>query len=80
MEMNEILKQVNEIFVDLFEDDSIILKPETSAKDIDGWDSLTHMQMITSVEKHFKVKFELNEILAFKNVDDMCKLVQKKLS
>ncbi|MBN3035443.1 MAG: acyl carrier protein [Bacteroidales bacterium] len=79
MELAEIFKQVNEIFKDIFEEDDIVIEAETSAKDIDGWDSLTHMQMITAVEKHFKIKFELNEILNFKNAGDMCRLIQTKL-
>lgn len=80
MENNEILKELNKIFIKIFEDDSIVLNENTTTEDVAAWDSLNHIQMITAVEKHFKIRFELNDLLNFKNVGDLCEGIQKKLS
>lgn len=79
MKQHELLKELNKIFIDVFEDDSIVLNEHTTTADIEAWDSLNHIQMITAVEKHYKIRFELNDLLNFKNVGDLCKGVQEKL-
>lgn len=78
MEQKTILSALNEIFKEVFEDDSIQLTENTTTADIDTWDSLNHIQMITSVEKHFKIRFELNELLNFKNVGDLLNAIESK--
>jgi acyl carrier protein len=78
MEQNELIKEVNKIFIEIFEDKSIVLNDNTTTEDIPAWDSLNHIQMITAVEKHYKIRFELNELLNFKNVGDLCRGIQKK--
>jgi len=80
MELQEILDQVNEIFREVLKNSSIMLTQESTAADVDEWDSLTNIGLITGVEKHFGVKFKLREILKLKNVGDMCESVQKKMS
>ena len=57
MDEAQIYERLTEIFRDIFDDDSISLTPELSAKDVDGWDSLTHIRLMLTVEKAFKVKF-----------------------
>lgn len=79
MEQDEIIKEVNKIFIDIFEDESIILNEHTTTSDIEAWDSLNHIQMITAVEKHYKIRFELNDLLNFKNVGDLCSGIQGKI-
>ncbi len=79
MELNDILYQVNEIFKRIFENENIVVKMETTASDVDKWDSLNHTVMISAVEKHFNVRFSLKEMLGFQNVGDMVRTVQKKL-
>jgi len=79
MEQDKLIKELNKIFIDIFEDDSILLNEHTTTSDIEAWDSLNHIQMITAVEKHFKIRFELNELLNFKNVGDLCKAIQGKI-
>jgi acyl carrier protein len=79
MEQDELIKQVNKIFIDIFEDESIVLNEHTTTSDIEAWDSLNHIQMITAVEKHYKIRFELNELLNFKNVGDLCRGIQGKI-
>ena len=79
MEQTQILKELNKIFIEVFEDDSIVLFENTTTSDIDAWDSLNHIQMITAVEKKFKLRFKLNELLNFKNVGDLSKSIEEKL-
>jgi acyl carrier protein len=64
----------------VFDDDSIVLTPETTADDIDGWDSLSHMNLISAVELTFKVRFALGELQKLKNVGMLVGLVDKKLA
>jgi len=71
MERNQILEEVQEIFRDVLDNEEIELKNETVADDIDEWDSLSHIQLIVAIEKHFKVKFTSKEILSWKNVGEM---------
>jgi len=78
MEQDTILKDLNKIFIRVFEYDSIQLNENTTTADIDAWDSLNHIQMITAVEKHYKIRFNLNELLNFKNVGDLCRSIKAK--
>lgn len=71
MELKEIINQINLIIVELFENESIVVKEDTKASDIEEWDSLTHIRVITAIEKHFKIRFEMNELLTFNNVGDL---------
>jgi len=75
----QILAEVNEIFKDVLEnEDLVILRPST-AEDIDEWDSLTHIQLVVGIEKHFKIRFTSSEINKFKNVGEMCDAILNKL-
>ena len=78
MDQDSILKEVNAIFIDVLEDQSIALKEKTTTEDVAAWDSLNHIQLITAIEKHFKIRFELNELLNFTNVGDLCNGIQNK--
>lgn len=78
METNEILKQVNEIFIDTLDEDDIVIKLETTAEDVEGWDSLTHIQLVVAIEKHFKMRFTSKEIQSWKNVGEMIACIQNK--
>lgn len=65
---NEIFARLNEVFRDVFDDDSIVVKPATTADDIEDWDSLEHITLISAVEKEFGMKFKMGEISSMKNV------------
>ncbi len=80
MNSDEILAQCTAIFIDQFANSSIVLKRETTAADIDEWDSLTHLQIIVAIEKHFKIRFTASEIQKFKSVGDMCDIIASKMS
>lgn len=79
MEYNEILKQVNDIFKDVLDNDDIKLTATTTAKDIEEWDSLNHIQLIVAIEKKFKIRFNSAEINSWKNVGEMCEALEKRL-
>lgn len=79
MENSEILKQVNEIFIDVLDNKDIVLVHETTANDVEDWDSLTHIQLVVAIEKHFKVRFTSAEIRNWKNVGEMCDAIQNRL-
>jgi len=71
MEQAQILQQINNVFIDILENDDIKLTRATTAKDIDEWDSLNHIQLVVAIEKKFKVKFTTGEIYKWNNVGDM---------
>ena len=79
MERQEILKQVNEVFIDVLDNEDIVLSDTTTADDVEEWDSLTHVQLIVEVEKHFKIKFTSQEILTWKNVGEMITSIENKI-
>jgi acyl carrier protein len=76
----DILQELTPIFREVFDDDSIVLTRETTANDVDGWDSLTHMNMVMAVEVKFKIRFALGELPALRNVGDLADLTEKKLA
>ncbi len=78
--MNEdsIYAQLTDIFHDVFDDDLIVLTPQISAKDVDGWDSLTHIRLILTVEKVFKIKFTTSEIGKLENVGELVTLIKSR--
>lgn len=78
MDNKEILNQVQEIFHDQLDDESIVLTTETTAEDVDDWDSLTHIMLVVAIEKHFKIKFTSQEILSWKNVGEMMNCILEK--
>lgn len=78
MEKQAILLKVQDIFCDVLDDKNITLSNETTADDIDDWDSLTHIQLIVTIEKSLKIKFTSKEILSWKNVGEMIDCISKK--
>jgi acyl carrier protein len=79
MEEGQIYQRLNTIFVDVFDDDTVSLKAETTADDVDGWDSLSHIRLVLSVEKAFNVKFSAAEVGKLKNVGELVGLIRSKL-
>jgi acyl carrier protein len=68
------------IFQDVLDNSDIALKDQTTAADIEEWDSLAHIQLILAIEQNFKIKFKTTEISGLANVGEMMDLIQKKLS
>jgi acyl carrier protein len=78
MDVPQIYQRLTEIFQEIFDEDSIDVTPKLSAHDVDGWDSLTHIRLILTIEKVFKIKFSTSEIVKLENVGDMVALIQEK--
>lgn len=79
MERNEILKRVEEIFREELEQEELILTEETTAEDVEGWDSLSHVQLVAAMEEAFGIEFKSREILSWDNVGDLIDCIEKKV-
>lgn len=79
MENTDILNRLQEIFRDTFDDDELIINNETTADDIDDWDSLTQIQLILEIEKEFKIKFTVDEIKQASNVGEFAQIIKGKI-
>ena len=66
------------VFQQVFGDDTLSLSPSTTAQDVEGWDSLMHINLIVAVEREFKVRFTTREITALQNVGDLLGLIARK--
>lgn len=75
-----IIQQLNEVFTNVLDLDQINLSRETTANDVDEWDSLSHIMLIVAIEKHFKIKFTSREIQTWKNVGEMIDCIEAKLA
>ena len=78
MKIEDILEQVNEIFIDTLDDDQVIITETTTANDVEEWDSLTHIQLVVAIEKHFKIRFTSKEIQNWNNVGEMLTCIREK--
>lgn len=74
----EIYRKLTDTFHDVFDDESIVVRPELTAKDVEEWDSLSHIRLVLSVEKAFGLKFSASEIGRLKNVGEFVALIQAK--
>jgi len=79
MERQEILQQLEDIFKDVLDLDSISLSEDTTADDIDEWDSLSHIQLIVAIEKGFKIKFTAREVKELADIGEMVSCIKSKL-
>jgi acyl carrier protein len=78
MDEPQVYARLSSIFEEVFDDDSIVLTHDLSAKDVDGWDSLTHIRLIFTIEKAFHIKFTTSEIGKLENVGDLVTLIKAR--
>jgi acyl carrier protein len=78
--MDSVLEQVQPIFRDVLDQPDLIITRESNASNVADWDSLAHVNLVTAVEKRFKVRFALGELQSMKNVGDMVDLIHAKLA
>lgn len=78
MTEQEIFEKLNEIFSDVF-DEEITVTRQTTSSDIEDWDSLTHITLISEVEDAFDMKFSMKDVLGMKNVGEMVDIIEKNI-
>ena len=78
MTREEVMKTLNEIFCNVFDDETIILKDETNANDIEDWDSLEQINLIVNIENEFGMMFDMSEVSDLANVGEMADLIMRK--
>ena len=74
----QIYEALNEVFQDVFDDESITVDPATTADDIEDWDSLEHINLVVAVEKRFGMKFTMGEVTGMKNVGEMVEIILER--
>ena len=79
MTREEVFEKMNEVFRDVFDDEDITVTDETTADDIEDWDSLEHINLVNAIEQEFDIKFTMGEIVSMKNVGEMADLIIAKL-
>lgn len=80
MERKIVFERLSKIFIDIMDNENIVLYDRTTSDDIDEWDSLAHIQLVVAMEKEFNVKFTSMEILSWKNVGEMIDCILKKVN
>ena len=78
MDRGEILRIVITIFHDVLDNENVILTDETTAGDVEEWDSLSHIQLVVAIEKTLKIRFTSKEIQSWKNVGEMIDCIETK--
>jgi acyl carrier protein len=78
MDEPQIYSRLTQIFEDVFDADSIKLSPELTAKDVDGWDSITHIRLILTIERAFKIKLSTSEIGKLENVGGLVAVIKAR--
>lgn len=72
--------RLTRVFRDVFDDDTIVLHPALTAKDVDGWDSLTHVRLLLTIERTLNIRISAHEMASLKSVGDLMRLVEGKLA
>ena len=80
MTREEVLEKLNEIFKDVLELDELTLTDSTVADDVEGWDSLSHITLIATIERSFGIKFNMKEIVELHNVGELTDVILSKLA
>ena len=72
------IEQLTPIFRDVFDDEDLVIKQNTTAQDVDGWDSLANIRLLISIEKKLELRFSASEISSLKNIEELVQLILKK--
>ena len=79
MTREEVYERLNAVFQDVFDDETLTVNDETTAADVDGWDSLVHITLIDAVEEEFDISFDMKTIVKLKNVGEMVDVICHEL-
>lgn len=77
--MRDVREELTGVFRGIFDDESLVLRDDLTAKDVDGWDSLSNIDLVVAVEKQFKIKLTTRDVVALKNVGELVRLVGQKV-
>lgn len=80
MSRDEIIGKVNEVFRDLFDDENLVIGEQTTAADVEGWDSLKHISLIEAIEEEFDIRFTMLEVNGMKNVGEMISIIETRMA
>lgn len=80
MTREEIFQELNQVFRRVFDDETIVVHEDTTADDIEDWDSLEHINLIVAIEKRFHMKFTMSEVRSMKNVGEMVDIIMGRIS
>lgn len=78
MNRNDIIKRLNDVFRDVFDDSSIVVTDRTTSADIEDWDSIEHINLIGAVEDEFGLRFKMKEVSGMKNVGEMIDIISER--
>lgn len=79
MSREQIFEQLNEVFRDVFDDETIVVNETTTADDIEDWDSLEHINLVAAVEQCFNIKFTMGQVVTMKNVGEMVDIILSQI-
>ena len=79
MSREEIYERLNEVFQDVFGDDEITVNDNTTAADVDGWDSLRHITLLAAIEDEFDIEFSMGATVKMKNVGEMVDYIEDEV-
>lgn len=76
--MDDIYQDLTPVFQEVFDDESVVVTPELTARDVADWDSLSHIRLMVAIEQRFAIHFSASEITSFKNVGELVASIQAK--
>ena len=79
MTREEVLVVVQDVFRDIFDDENLLVEDATQSDDIEDWDSMNHINLVSAIEKKFSIRFALGELQTLNNVGAMIDLMLKKI-
>jgi acyl carrier protein len=78
MDQQPVWDKLTQVFRDVFDDDQLTIGPKTTARDVEGWDSLVHIQLLVAVEKAFGMRFNTGEVAGLANVGEMVQYIVRR--
>lgn len=75
--MDSILERINNVFKIVFNDENLVITEKTCSDDIEKWDSLNHIHLLSMLEKEFQIEFDIDQIISLENVSDMVRVIEE---
>lgn len=79
MKRQDVMRKVQDIFREIFDDDELVISEDTTANDIEDWDSFEHINLVIAMEKEFSVKFPMKKVVVLNNVGEMIDLILESI-